>query len=258
MYSEAAASTSVPFTYGSVSFWNGKRTNQTGGPQQGLKLRATQAAYIPRHRVCRIPSEHTHRWIVFVRHPDDCDLSFVVSKVVFTLHSSFADHIRGEMAFAMPYPAFLIRTDVDAELTAPPFFVAETGWGEFDVGITIHLHDPRAEPISIVHRLKLYPAPGVPFVVDSPVVDEHYDEVVFNSLPTDATALARLTAGALGEVPTPYGESLGSFSADADLSRIQAARRYVLDRRLELHDRLMRARLEAHREKDELRALGAL
>jgi len=109
-----------------------------------------------------------------------------------------------------------------------------------------------------VHRLKLYPPPGVPFVVDSPVVDEHYDEVVFNSPPTDATALARLTAGAVAEVPTPYGESLGSFSADADLSRIQAARRYVLDRRLELHDRLMRARLEAHREKDELRALGAL
>lgn len=111
-----------------------------------------------------------------------------------------------------------------------------------------------------MHRLKLYPTPGVPFVVDSPVVDEHYDEIVYNSPPTDDAALARLNAGsaALAEVPTPYGECLGSFSADADLARIQAARRYILDRKLELLDRLARARLEASREKDELRALGLL
>jgi len=114
MYSEAAASTSVPFTYGSVSFWNGKRTNQTGGPQQGvtalssMRQRAIQAAYVARHPPClSISSEHTHRWIVFVRHPDDYDLSFVVSKVVFTLHSSFADHIRGEDAVRTAFPAFL-------------------------------------------------------------------------------------------------------------------------------------------------------
>lgn len=145
-----------------------------------------------------------------------------------------------------------------AEQTVPPFCVAETGWGEFDIGITIHLHDPRAAPIALVHRLKLYPSPGVPFVVDSPVVDEHYDEIVYNTLPTVDAVRARLLAGSTTEVPLPYNECLGSFSPEADVAVLQAARRYILDRKIELHDRLARAKLEARREQEELRALGVL
>lgn len=96
MYSEAAAATSVPFTYGSVSFWNGKRSNPNGALQQGMPAAVVggveQEAFL--HRP--VSAEHTHRWIVFVRHPDDLDLTFAISKVVFTLHSSFPDHIRGK------------------------------------------------------------------------------------------------------------------------------------------------------------------
>ena len=89
-------------------------------------------------------------------------------------------------------------------------------------------------------------------------MDEHYDEIVYNTLPQSDAARARLLAGSSIEIATPYGECLGSFSGFSDVALIQGARRYILDRKLELHDRLYRARLEAQREKEELRALGIL
>lgn len=37
----------------------------------------------------------THRWTLYVRGPQDEDLSTFVSKVAFTLHPSFAEPVRG-------------------------------------------------------------------------------------------------------------------------------------------------------------------
>lgn len=38
----------------------------------------------------------THRWTLFVRGPQDEDLSTFVEKISFTLHPSFPDPIRGK------------------------------------------------------------------------------------------------------------------------------------------------------------------
>lgn len=67
----------------------------------------------------------------------DEDLSPFVSKVSFSLHSSFADPIR--------------------EVTEPPFEITETGWGEFEAGIKIFFHDPEEQPIEVFHLIQLYP-----------------------------------------------------------------------------------------------------
>jgi hypothetical protein len=47
-----------------------------------------------------------------------------------------------------------------SEISRPPFEVTETGWGEFEVGIQIHFHDPSQPPVSVVHLLKLHPSPN--------------------------------------------------------------------------------------------------
>ena len=136
--------------------------------------------------------------------------------------------------------------------------MTETGWGEFDIGITLHMRgaDPGAEPVALVHRLKLYPPSGA-MEVDKPVVDEHYDEVVYNALPADAGARSRLLAGPLAEAPPyPLNEFFGTFSAEGDLAKLQAARQFLHDRKLELQDRLLRAQVEADREKEEVHLLG--
>ena len=120
----------------------------------------------------------------------------------------------------------------------------------------MYLRDPTAKPVEIIHKLKLYPTSGS-MEVDKPVVDEHYDEIVFNELPLDEDARARLLAGPVRDSP-PYSHSeyFGTFSAEADLARINAARQYVRDRKIELQDRLLRAQVEADREKEEVHLLG--
>ena len=65
----AARAPAVPFVYGSIAFWLGKKAN-TG--------------------------EHTHKWSVYVRHARDKDLSYAVERVEITLHPSFANPVRGQ------------------------------------------------------------------------------------------------------------------------------------------------------------------
>ena len=74
----AAAAPCIPIVYGSIAFWLGK-------PAAGT---ASQ--------------DHTHRWMVFLRHADDKDMSYAISKVVFTLHPSFTNPVRGTFVGA-PY-----------------------------------------------------------------------------------------------------------------------------------------------------------
>jgi YEATS domain-containing protein 4 len=79
----------LPIVYGSVAFYLGKKADEY----------------------------RTHVWTLFVRGPNNEDLSGVVSKVVFQLHASFTQPIR--------------------EILAPPFEVTECGWGEFEAQIRI-------------------------------------------------------------------------------------------------------------------------
>lgn len=62
-----------------------------------------------------------------------------------------------------------------------------------------------------VRRLKLYPTDGTALALDRPVIDDHYDEIVFNSLPPDAAVRAALEAGA-------WMQSLQNRSMQAKLS----------------------------------------
>jgi YEATS domain-containing protein 4 len=97
----------LPFVYGSIAFYLGKKADEF----------------------------QTHAWTLFVRGPNQEDLSVVISKVVFQLHASFAKPIR--------------------ELTQPPFEVTERGWGEFEAQIRIIWKDPEEKPTVVSVKTKL-------------------------------------------------------------------------------------------------------
>ena len=134
---------SVGIVYGSCAFFLGKKAHETA----------------------------THKWTLFVRGPNDEDLSTILSKVAFSLHESFAEPVR--------------------IIDKPPFEVTELGWGEFAAKIRLFFKDPEEQPIDIVHIIKLYPqnAPNqnaamqqgasVHQNVRKPVMSETYDEIVF-------------------------------------------------------------------------------
>ena len=78
---------SIPIVYGTISFYLGKKAND----------------------------QNSHKWVCYVRGVNNEDLSFVIDKVIFTLHPSFPNPIR----IASNYP----------------FEMVETGWGEFEISI---------------------------------------------------------------------------------------------------------------------------
>jgi YEATS domain-containing protein 4 len=88
----------LPIVFGSVAFYLGKKADDF----------------------------QTHQWTLYIRGPNNEDLSAVVSKVVFQLHASFSQPLR--------------------ELTTPPFEVTEKGWGEFEAQIRIIWKDPDEKP----------------------------------------------------------------------------------------------------------------
>lgn len=88
-----------------------------------------------------------------------------VRKVVFTLHESFDDNV--------------------VEIDKPPFSIVRSGWGEFDVHISIHFQDVNEEPVSKIHGISIFhPQQNQKATQKKPVVNENYDEIVFNE-PTE-------------------------------------------------------------------------
>jgi len=76
-----------------------------------------------------------------VRGPRGEDLSGVLAKVEFHLHPTFHNPVR--------------------TLTAHPFELTETGWGEFELACTLHWVAEAGEPpIELTHKLKLYADDG--------------------------------------------------------------------------------------------------
>lgn len=108
---------------------------------------------------------HTHQWTVYVKPYHNEDMSTYVKKIHFKLHESYANPNR--------------------VITKPPFEVTETGWGEFEIVIKIHFHDPTERPVTMYHILKLFQSP----ILDGEVlpqlegkkvlVSEQYEEIVF-------------------------------------------------------------------------------
>lgn len=180
---------------------------------------------------------HSHKWTVFVRAANNEDLGDIVKRVVFQLHPSFNDPTR--------------------VVESPPFELSETGWGEFEIGITIWLHpDASEKPIELFHGLKLYPEDDSGQNTKKPVVVETYEELVFTE-PLDTffhkvrknpavhlygsgSALASGTAGNSPEVEVkpakrergdtkahPLSMWFGKFSDTEELSRLGVARQQV-------------------------------
>ncbi|KAJ6645674.1 YEATS domain-containing protein 4 [Pseudolycoriella hygida] len=108
---------------------------------------------------------HTHQWHVYVKPYLNEDMSSYVKKVHFKLHESYANPNR--------------------IVSKPPYEVTETGWGEFEVVIKLHFHDPTERPVTLYHILKLFQSP----IVDGTsgdggdgkkgLVSESYEEIVF-------------------------------------------------------------------------------
>lgn len=91
----------LPFVYGSVAFYLGKKADEFS----------------------------THKWSLYLRGPNDEDISHCIAKVIFELHPSFSQPLR--------------------ELVSPPFEVTERGWGEFEAQIRILWKDPDEKPIVV-------------------------------------------------------------------------------------------------------------
>ncbi|PON99961.1 YEATS [Trema orientale] len=109
----------------------------------------------------------SHKWTVYARGATNEDLGVVVKRAVFQLHSSFNN------------PTRVVET--------PPFELSESGWGEFEIVITLYFHSDVCEkPLSLYHHLKLYPEDeSGPMSTKKPVVVESYDEIVFSE-PSEA------------------------------------------------------------------------
>ncbi|CAK9156490.1 unnamed protein product [Ilex paraguariensis] len=173
----------------------------------------------------------SHKWTVYVRSATNEDLSIVIDRAVFQLHSSFNNPMR--------------------VVESPPFELSESGWGEFEIAITLHFHsDVCDKPLHLYHHLKLYPEDeSGPMSTKKPVTVEAYDEIVFTE-PSEsffarvqnhpAVIVPRLPAGFSVPAPeevdkrkrgdtkdnplTPY---FTNFSEADELLKLAAARQQV-------------------------------
>ncbi|KAL5788752.1 hypothetical protein ACOSP7_005701 [Xanthoceras sorbifolium] len=176
----------------------------------------------------------SHKWTVYVRGASNEDLGVVIKRVVFQLHSSFNNPTR--------------------VIDSPPFELSESGWGEFEIAITLFFHNDLCDkPLNLFHHLKLYPEDeSGPMSIKKPVVVESYDEIVFPE-PSEsflarmqnypAVTLPRLPAGFTlpPPVPTedankkkrgdtkdhPLGQYFMNFSEADELLQLAAARQQV-------------------------------
>ncbi|KAG0453034.1 hypothetical protein HPP92_025404 [Vanilla planifolia] len=110
---------------------------------------------------------NSHKWTVYVRGATNEDLGVIVKRAIFQLHPSFNNPTR--------------------VVESPPFELSESGWGEFEIAITLFFHsDVCDKQLDLYHQLKLYPEEdNGPQSTKKPVVVETYDEIVFSD-PSEA------------------------------------------------------------------------
>ena len=161
---------------------------------------------------------HTHQWTVYVKPFDAEDMSVWVKKVHFKLHESYPNQNR--------------------VVTKPPFEVQETGWGEFEVVIKIHLQDPNERPVTLYHILKLFETDPVNKTINvkKNIVSEFYDEIVFHE---PSLLLQQLLTSPVYLPPqTHRHESNFEDKADKTLAAIMAAKNKVRHEITDLRERL--------------------
>eukprot|EP00903_Cladosiphon_okamuranus_P013154 g12268.t1 len=167
----------------------------------------------------------THKWTLFVRGPNGEDISYFVSKVVFTLHPSFAEATR--------------------EITSPPFEVTEMGWGEFEAKMTMHFKDPNEKPVDVLHQLRLYhdPATGTTQPKKA-VVSEFYDEVVFTDPYEEFYTTLMQGQKLLPQRKHEHQEHFSTFSDGDTLQRLAAAREWVHNQLRGTKDKIRKADMD--------------
>ncbi len=173
-------------------------------------------------------NNNTHQWTLYLRGPNNEDLSAGIAKVVFQLHPSFPQPVR--------------------EMTAPPFEVTERGWGEFEATIRIVWRDVGEKAMVLTHLIKLYP-PLVPNAVPDnskdpdPVINEKYDEVVFTD-PTETFHSQLMQSGELPKVKSQeqaVQDLFKSYSDEADFKLLLEAQKFLEAELNIVKDRILRA-----------------
>ena len=108
-------------------------------------------------------------------------MSHFIKKVSFKLHETYANSYRGTSIVSVCY--FFSSKALTAHILSlvvekHPFEVTETGWGEFEIIIRLHILGEK--PIMLYHQLKLHPYEEGPGNMPKPTVVQsyHYDELV--------------------------------------------------------------------------------
>lgn len=202
-----------PIIYGNIAWWLGKKADDT----------------------------KTHRWTAYVRGPHNEDLSYFISKVVFTLHPSF------------PIPIRVVEQ--------PPYEVTEQGWGEFELGIRICFVDPLEVPVDLVHALALYPPEGnVGLSTKKPVIKEVYDEIEFHD-PTEQfyKVLKENEIVSVGSSPHPLATGRGtrveSEKERKELDELAKARSKIREEIIKIRDAYERRDTQNRHLREEIKEL---
>jgi len=150
----------------------GKRKQSKSGGLEGTLaiVYGSAATPLPENDA---PDSHTHTWSVYLKSPTGQDLTKFFKKVVIKLHESFQHPNR--------------------TMTQEPYQVAESGWGEFEIQIKLHLIDPAESVITLYHFLKLYEDEGTEIKpgTETTLIFETYDEIVFPKPSAMMTGLLR-------------------------------------------------------------------
>ncbi|KAJ1954589.1 YEATS domain-containing 4 [Linderina pennispora] len=184
-------------------------------------------------------TDHTHKWTVFLRGPNNQDISYFIHKVEFKLHDTFVNNNR--------------------VFKSPPYEVTETGWGEFEIITKIFFPPASGEkPISLYHMLKLYPPESQvqSWPKGKPVNNFFYDELIFSE-PTEEF-FEMLTKGASGpEIPLKAsGQQIFSLGSEAaECKRLESAVAQVTSQYNDYKDRSKTAEVEIAKLRQEIAAL---
>ena len=189
--------------------------------------------------------DHTHRWTVLLSSPTLQPLPFI-QKVIFALHDTYPNPKR--------------------EIKQHPFEVTETGWGEFDIAVTVHfLPEMGEKPVTFYHRLKLHDNPstdnaGNPSTSDQTTTDNdttntnpsglvnswYLDEFIFAD-PTE------VTHDILSRLPPPLPDRAAPLTFDCTGGKVIWPSWSHLAENMEI-DMLNKALLEVERQCDMMKA----
>ena len=185
-----------------------------------------------------IPSNHTHRWTFSIRNigenasdsqydepsqgKDDDQLSCWIKKVQVKLHETYNNNHR--------------------TIDKPPYVISETGWGEFELQIKIHLNNESGEkPLTLHHMLKLHPwnQNYIKNTLDEdlpPTVNSwQYDEIVF----TDPYESFYNTLISNPPPSLPQNGKISVESQNIESSRLVEAKRQIVQNSTKLRNDLI-------------------